>query len=139
MTAAVIDASTAVKWFIAQPLTPNAFNVLRQYSVRVAPQLILAELGNALWKYVRTGAATIAQARTALQDIGVSYVSLEQDIDHATRAMEISADLDHPFYDCLYLAIAESRGCPLITDDQRLLAKLSRKRKFKLIALADVS
>lgn len=139
VSTAVIDASAAVKWFIVQPLTPNALAVLQQYPTRLAPRLIVAELGNALWKYVRSGQSTAAQAETALQQLSALYVSFEEDGDYAQRAMQIAADLDHPFYDCLYLAVAEARGCPLITDDQRLLGKLARKRRFKLIALADIA
>jgi predicted nucleic acid-binding protein len=32
--------------------------------------------------------------------------------------------LDHPAYDCLYLALAEMRSAVLLTQDQRLLNKL---------------
>lgn len=139
VSTAVIDASAAVKWFIVQPLTPNALAMLQRYPTRFAPRLIVAELGNTLWKYIRSGQSTAAQAETALQQLGALYLVFGEDADFAPRAMQIAAELDHPFYDCLYLAMAEARDCPLVTDDQRLLRKLSGKRKFKLIALADIT
>ena len=138
-TAATIDASAAVRWFVDHPLTPNADRITQLYDIRLAPQMIVGEVGNALWKYVRTGAIALAQAKAALVQLTAEFVTLEQDADHAQRAIQLAEELDHPFYDCLYLAIAEARGVPLITDDQRLLNKLGRERRFKLVALADVS
>ena len=35
-----------------------------------------------------------------------------------------SAALDHPVYDCLYLALAEAEDARLVTADQRLLTRL---------------
>lgn len=37
-------------------------------------------------------------------------------------ALKLSLALDHPIYDCLYLALAEKLDAPLISADQRLLA-----------------
>ncbi|MDT9165965.1 type II toxin-antitoxin system VapC family toxin, partial [Escherichia coli] len=39
-------------------------------------------------------------------------------------AFTIALDLDHPVYDCLYLALAAARDCRLVTADARLLARL---------------
>ncbi len=33
----------------------------------------------------------------------------------------ISRALDHPAYDCFYLALAEARDAPMVTADRRLL------------------
>ncbi len=43
----------------------------------------------------------------------------------AARSLALAADLDHPVYDCLYLALAELREASLVTADQRLLARLA--------------
>lgn len=134
----VIDASVAVRWVVQHPLTANADLLIERHDIRLAPQIIVSEVGNALWKYVRANIITANQARRAMEEIPGRFVTLEQDADHARRAMELAIELDHPFYDCLYLAVAEARQAPLVTDDQRLLNKLARKRRIKVIALADI-
>jgi predicted nucleic acid-binding protein len=48
--------------------------------------------------------------------------------------MAIALDLDHPVYDCFYLALAEIEQNAMVTADQRLLTRLSGS---KLAALAE--
>jgi predicted nucleic acid-binding protein len=43
----------------------------------------------------------------------------------ALRALVISSLLDHPAYDCFYLALAEQRGSIVVSADRRLLQRLS--------------
>jgi predicted nucleic acid-binding protein len=52
------------------------------------------------------------------------------------RATRLAIALDHPAYDCICLALAESMGCDLVTADQRLSAKaLAADVKPKVLAL----
>ena len=44
--------------------------------------------------------------------------------------------LDHPAYDCLYLALAELRSAVLLTQDQRLLHKLRHVPRAAGLAMA---
>jgi predicted nucleic acid-binding protein len=39
-------------------------------------------------------------------------------------ATQISIDLDHPAYDCVYLALAIENKCHFVTADERLLRKI---------------
>ena len=43
--------------------------------------------------------------------------------EQVTRAVQISGELDHPVYDCLYLACAEATGSTVVTADRRLANK----------------
>ena len=43
-------------------------------------------------------------------------------------ATRIAIELDHPAYDCVYLALARRRGAPLVTSDQKLVTRLARTR-----------
>ena len=62
----VVDASVAVKLYLAEPLAPNAaalFGLLTDpANVFHVPDLFYAECANILWKYVQRHLATAAQA-----------------------------------------------------------------------------
>src|SRR5437016_3552759 len=50
----VVDASVAIKWFIAEPHKDKADRILAEFAddsrELIAPDLLIAEVGNALWK-----------------------------------------------------------------------------------------
>jgi len=48
----VIDASVAVKWVVEENGTPEVL-ALRQRARLIAPELLVAECANILWKKVR--------------------------------------------------------------------------------------
>ena len=49
----VIDASVAVKWYLAEVHQPEAIIVLDSDEILMAPDLLLSEVGNIIWKKVR--------------------------------------------------------------------------------------
>ena len=52
MNTLVIDASIAVKWVVDEDGTPEAL-ALRQRAKLIAPELLVAECANILWKKVQ--------------------------------------------------------------------------------------
>ena len=54
MTKLVVDASVAIKWFLPEPLSEEARQILDEYQAGrlsvLAPDLIYAEVGNIVWK-----------------------------------------------------------------------------------------
>ena len=88
----------------------------------VAPDLILAEVCNAAWKSLRRGELVAAQFDAILNDVAQPFSRLVP-LDQLIRpAAALTRQLDHPVYDCLYLALAHAEGLALVTADQRLLA-----------------
>ena len=51
----VIDASVAVKWFAPEVLSSEAESLLDGDDALFAPDLLLVECGNIIWKKVRLG------------------------------------------------------------------------------------
>ena len=122
----VVDASVAFAWFAAVPGFEQAAWLLEPASAAVllAPDLVLVELVNAGWKSLRLGAITAEQFQM-LAHLGADPFShLVPSTALLARAAHWCLELDHPPYDCLYMALAERERATLITADQRLLRKL---------------
>jgi predicted nucleic acid-binding protein len=121
----VIDASVALKWFIEEEGAAQASALLTGADMLVAPDLIVAEVANAGWKAVRAGSMLPEQHDHAAARLPLAFDGLVPLASLAPRAVAISRALNHPVYDCFYLALAEERAATLVTADRRLLARLA--------------
>lgn len=121
MTNFVIDASVAVKWVVQEAGTLDAL-ALRKAKL-TAPDLIIPECANILWKKHRLGQLTSAEASAAAQLLERADIELIAMGAQLHRATELAIELDYPAYDCFYIALALNKGCPFATADQRLLRK----------------
>lgn len=122
MITLVVDASVAIKWVIDEPGTAEAL-ALRRYRLS-APDLLIPECANILWKKVRRKELIQAEALLAarlLARADVDLVPMRRLLEAATK---LAMALDHPAYDCVYLSLAQSSGCALVTADERLCAKV---------------
>ena len=131
MNALVIDASIAVKWVVDEQGTPEAL-VLRQKAKLIAPELLVAECANILWKKVQRNELSKEEALLAarlLQGAEIELLPTRSLFEAATR---LSIELDHPAYDCLYLALAVENECRFVTADERFLRKLGQSRRNTL-------
>jgi predicted nucleic acid-binding protein len=131
----IVDASVAVKWFAEEPYSDKAEAVLAGDDDLIAPELVLAELGNALRKKAAQGILTREQAIDALRKAPSFFVRLYPLPNLALRATEIAIDLRHPVYDCFYLALAERERCPLVTADAALLRKAKKLKGVEVRTL----
>ena len=123
----IIDASVATKWFLPEEDSERALSLIAAGPLR-APALILTEVGNAIWKKLRR-----KELHEQLDTLA-RHADLSQVIDIVetgsgalvTRALELAFALDHPIYDCMYLALAESDGDVLITADDAFRRKVEQ-------------
>lgn len=121
----VIDASVAVKWVVEEPGTSEAL-ALRRKARLIAPELLIAECANILWKKARRKELTAEEARIAARLLQAAEFELLPTRALLEKATRLAMDLDHPASDCLYLALAVDQNCPLVTADERLLQRLSQ-------------
>lgn len=133
MSEAVLDASVAAKFFLDEEDSELTRSLENGFDL-IAPELILPELCNLFWKRVRRGDLARQDARIALGSLPavVELVSMQQ---IASSAMDLSVALDHPAYDCFYLALAQRRDIPLLTADQRLVALVEAARLEVVVIL----
>ncbi len=120
----VIDASVALKWVFDEPGTEAAL-VLRE-SQLIAPTLWLAEAANALWRHVRLGEITAEEALAWMTELGNAPVASLAIEPHVARALKLATEIDHPVYDCVYLALALHYDTHVVTDDRRFAAAAAR-------------
>lgn len=113
----VVDASIALKWVLEEWGSDKAEELLERDLA--APSLWLLEAGNALWRRTVRGELTASEAGERLTELTkapVASVPLEQDL---AEAMRLAVQLNHPVYDCLYLALAKRLGTFVVTADTR--------------------
>src|SRR5688572_24571029 len=116
----VVDSSVAVKWLVPEHGSDLAEEIVRRSTQLIAPELLLVELSNFLWKSIRLGKIATDAALSALTRVE-STVSLLSSRPFCPRALQLANELAHPVYDCLYLAVAGETGCKMVTADTRLL------------------
>ncbi|HWD58372.1 MAG TPA: type II toxin-antitoxin system VapC family toxin [Stellaceae bacterium] len=135
MTDFVVDASIAVKWVVAESDSQAALGLFRHRLF--APDLLVAECANALWKKVRRNELSAEEATLCarlLQSADIELSPMRPLWESATRFAVL---LDHPAYDCVYLALAESLSCDFVTADTRFAAKpLPAGTRARVVTLA---
>jgi len=122
----VVDASVALKWLVDEEGS-GAAAALLEGPLLLAPELIHVEIANALWRMARVGRLTEADAADALalfQRLPLRRRLADRDL--AAEALRLARLLDHPVYDCLYLALAMDAGAPVVTADRRFVAAAAR-------------
>ncbi|WP_114951518.1 type II toxin-antitoxin system VapC family toxin [Sphingosinicella terrae] len=87
-----------------------------------APDLILAEIANALWKKVRRGEIETAQSEPVLSLLRTTLL-LQPSAPLAEPALEVALELGHPVCDCFFLVLARELDVQLVTADARLIGR----------------
>jgi len=118
----IVDASVAIKWLIEEPDSALADRLLDGAHDFLAPELIIAEVISAAWKQRRLGSIDDAQFDDIVIRIADGPIDCRPLRPLASRAAALARDLDHPIYDCLYLALAEVEKATMVTADRRLVA-----------------
>jgi len=121
----VIDASVALKWVFEEPGTEAAL-ALRGEQL-IAPAIWLAEAANALWRHVRLGETTAAEAIARMDELAKAPVATLSIEPHVARALRLGTEISHPVYDCLYLALAVHYDTYVITDDRRFATAVTNR------------
>jgi predicted nucleic acid-binding protein len=122
MTSLIVDASVAIKWYLKDTGSDEAHALRGTVDDLLAPELVIAEVGNAMWKRHLRGQIEIEDALVVIDRVPRMFSWLSSLRELSSAAMRISATLPHPIYDCFYLALAERERSPVVTADQRLLS-----------------
>ena len=122
MTDYVTDASVALKWFVPEELGDAAEWLIASGHTLHAPRFLAIETVNAAWKNWRKRLIS----EDVVRDVGARLETLidewHADEKLLPEAVALALRLNHPVFDCLYLALARNLSATVITADKRLLA-----------------
>lgn len=113
----VVDASVVIKWFVREDLHAEATGLLAGGDDLYAPDLVLSEVANIAWKKAVRGEIGGQQAAQIVAACLDGLPAILPAAGFIERALQMALALEHPVYDCLYLACAEATGGVLVTVD----------------------
>ena len=128
MNVYVIDASVASRFLLVEDLSDRAELVLEDLlggaiDLR-APELVVYEVGNTLWKAVKQRFINLEEATEKFSQ----YLRLRIDStglgeDEYREILEWSAKNDATYYDSVYVEVSKKTGATLLTADDILYEK----------------
>lgn len=124
----VLDASVGLKWVLDEPDSEKALRLREEYRAGLhqllAPDVFLIEIAHVLSKAERQRKLGSGQADVLLSDVLKTPPALSRYVPLLPRAMELSRAARMGVYDCLYVALAESERCEVVTADERMARAL---------------
>jgi predicted nucleic acid-binding protein len=118
--ACVLDASAAVRLILGDPAAAAVAEQIRGAAVVMAPELMLSEVANTLWKLQKAGHLADLDPQQLLAEARDLVDRVEADRHLQAEALALACHHDHPVYDCLYLTLARREAASLISLDRRL-------------------
>lgn len=127
MSALIIDASVAVKWFLPEPHAHAARRVLNGQRTLLAPDLIWAEVGYVLWKRCQRAEIAPEAAHRILQAFKRFPLETYAAKTLLEPAWALATQHRISVYDGLYLALAISRNGKLVTADRSFVEAIKEE------------
>jgi predicted nucleic acid-binding protein len=116
----VLDASAAIAAVLGHTSAPAIVEILSGASVVIAPELFVAEVTSALWKYVVAKQVTSPDAAEHLE-AALQLVDRYQSLSVLTlEVLREASSRRHSVYDMFYVVLARREGAALLTNDTRL-------------------
>ena len=138
MSLYVVDASIIIKLFVPEVHSANATRFFSDGHELIVPEFMLAEVANVVWKksallreLTEADAEAIVAAAQELP-LGYYYTS-----GLLSDAMQIALSTKRSVYDSLYIALAASQECQLMTDDRKLYESLRATPLAKFLTLIE--
>lgn len=125
----VVDTSVCIKQFIPDPLSAKAVELFAhlanpQTEIFV-PDLFYIECANTLWKYVRAGRYSAAEAQADLASLKSLPLRVVSTVDLMEDAVSIGLAYGISAYDACYVALSQRVSAMLLTLDQRLVRAIA--------------
>ena len=126
----VVDSSVVVKWYVNEDHTLEAERLIDSSLELHAPELLLAEFGNIIWKKLRNQDIDEQLANFAIESIAKLTIVLHSHPKLIRSAYTMAVETGTSVYDWIYLSLALSLSCKFVTADRKFFLAM-RKTKFK--------
>lgn len=124
MSDVVVDSCVAAKWILPEADSSQALRLISDVALAgerlIVLDLAFPEIGNAIWKRLHRGLATLAEARQFLDELLRSPVHIEAAHRLHRPALEIAAKYGRSFYDAIFVALSQDLGLTGVTSDEPL-------------------
>jgi predicted nucleic acid-binding protein len=122
----VVDPGVAIKWFVEEPLRPQARSLLVNRHELIAPDILIAGVADLAWKKATSGEISADQATAIVRNIALpSFISAFVESPRLrNRAFALALQCGRPVHDCFYAACAEATSTALISTDEAFLQAL---------------
>ncbi len=124
MAKLVVDSSVAVKWFVVEPYSTQAREILDGYQngtlTFIAPDLINAEFGNIVWKKHLFQGVDAADAQDIIDAFRALHFIFTPSAALLDDAYRIAVAHRRTVYDSLFVALSLRENCQFVTADERL-------------------
>lgn len=125
MSTLVVDASVAAKWFFDEDRAAEALRVLDARHRLHAPDFLLIEFDNLIWKRVRRGEITAAEGRRTRRTLRRLPVEAHPSGPLLDLAYAVAVRTGRTVYDSLYVALAIVLKGRVVSADRRLCTALA--------------
>lgn len=115
----VLDASVALKFYVPEVLEAESARLLNAGHRFHVPDLIFPEFGNIIWKKVRLGELSSAEAHEVIDAFSDLRLITYSNRDLMRSAFEGATATGRTVYDWTYLSLAISLDCQLVTADRK--------------------
>jgi predicted nucleic acid-binding protein len=122
----VLDASVAAKWFFREPYSDLATQLAAAGPQWVVPDLFFAEMASVFRKKVRRGEIDEPDARESMTILLSLHLQERGTRTIVPSALELALRFQCTVYDALYLTLAISENCPVVTADRKFYNMFSR-------------
>ncbi len=122
----VVEPGVAIKWFVEEPLRPQARSLLADGHELIAPDILVAGVAELAWKKAVAGEIALDQAEPIVRSIGLpSFISaFVESTRLRERAFRLALQCGRPVHDCFYAACAEAASATLVSSDETFLQAL---------------